>query len=842
MIPSLLKAPPLRLPSLLRLFALSALMTGIIGALVFITTDRRVARRLAENDPQSVGVIFGDTFRISAGIKVNPESLVRRLESRSYSRVIGSPEEAGQYAINHGIIEVVTRRFRDARGKLVPSLRASYNFATSKVSVVGDPRATGFSVEPTILAPLGEGTIRRSTYRKLSEIPEKLQKAVIVIEDRRFYLHFGVDPIGIMRALWRNIVAGHIVEGGSTLTQQLAKNLLLTPRKTLGRKIIEMFAAFSLELRLTKDKILEHYLNEVYFTQEGAVAVHGVSQAAKTFFAKNLHDLSISESALLAGMVQAPSAYSPKRNLTRSLERRDVVLQAMLNDNLITDAEYAAAIAEKIEIQKASPQRRAAPYFVATLQRELETALDTPSLATERINVYTGFDPELQRCAESAIEAALQRLDERTKSKRKEKSGDTKKSLQQALVAIEPYSGTIKAWVGGRNFQANQFDHVAQARRQIGSTIKPFLYLAALDKSLNSYKTATPVSVLGDEPTSIRGVSRTKWAPQNYDHSFRGDVTLRYALEHSLNLPAVYVAQRIGISALVAVLKRFQIATEIPAVPSLALGALDTTLLNLTSSYGALANGGRLMPPRLYRSAVDASNRVVLAPAEKEQEVADEGATFVLTDILRGVIDRGTGQVVRRLGFSRPAAGKTGTSDGARDAWFVGYTPRLVVGVWSGYDDNRKMGLTGGAASAPTWAEFMKCAAPFSEDLEFIQPPSVSQQEIDTRCFGLATDSTPTRFVTRELFVKGTEPSHICAEEESASHDEEILDPDRYTTANQLGRARRRSDSETQQLEDYDRRDRETESPSHRNTTGRRPSIFEDAISEGRKLLKDILP
>jgi penicillin-binding protein 1B len=300
--------------------------------------------------------------------------------------------------------------------------------------------------------------------------------------------------------------------------------------------------------------------------------------------------------------------------------------------------------------------------------------------------------------------------------------------------------------------------------RQIGSTVKPFLYLTALDGTLNSYKTATAVSILEDKPMQFTTHNRVAWNPENYDHEFRGDVTLRYALENSLNMPALYIAERIGLSTLKKTLSAFKIAPTVQEVPSIALGALDSNLLRLTAAYGALANGGVYIQPRLFTAAVDGSGDRLANSEIVEERVADEDAAFVVTTILRGVLDRGTGTKARSKGFTRPAAGKTGTSDNARDAWFVGYTPTLVAGVWLGYDDNTPITITGGAAAAPIWGDFMKCSSPFLPLGDFTVPPGVLFADVDIRTGQIATPSCPRERVIAEAFVKGTQPTVRCEE------------------------------------------------------------------------------
>jgi 1A family penicillin-binding protein len=795
-----------------------ALLVGFVIFLVaFLFIDQKVARRLLQSTAINQGQVLSAPVRISAGVTYSPEGIVRYLSARGYLRDTELPSFPGHYSILGDTLHVFTREFIDPQGRTVTPLQASYSFRSHSVTTAGST-SSSFRLEPIVVAHLGGGAIRRAAFRSLQDIPKVVQQAVLATEDKRFYRHWGIDPIGIARALYENMVQGRVAEGGSTLTQQLAKNLVLSPRRTITRKLLEALAALSLELRLTKDQILERYLNEVYFSQEGSVSVHGVGEAAHTFFSKEVRDLSLSQAALLAGMIQAPSAFSPKRNLEKSVERRNVVLSRMVSEGFITDAQRENAKREVIQIKTPKPQSRFAPHFADALERELQNTTISET-TTFQSTVHSSLDGELQVCAQRAVDQGLARL---KKMHPRLTRGNSR--LEHALVALEPSTGLVRAWIGGRDYATNQFDHVSQGLRQIGSTVKAFLYLTAMDESLNSYRVATAMSILADEPTRVHLASSKDWIPENYDKTYHGDVTLRYALERSLNLPAVYVAQRIGLPALSTTIRRLHLAPSVEEVPSLALGALDASLLRLTAAYASLSNGGVYTPPKLYTSTIDLEGYVTTPPSEPDTRVTSEGVAFIMTDILRGVIDRGTATIVRQMGYKGSAAGKTGTSDSARDGWFVGYTPTLVVGVWTGFDDNSKLGLTGGSSAAPTWAYFMNCAAPLLEDLEFKQPPTVKQVTVDTRCIGATTSDTPEEHVVRELFIKGTEPTRVCEDRSIPLNDpKEEEYPDEH----------RSLDDGDGPFEDvYDR-------PTSGNT--RLSTKIGDLIEEGSEIVRDVL-
>ncbi len=746
----------------------------VLGSIVTIVTltgfcvynDRVVEVRLRSLGNSTLPVIYsspldisGTVARLSSSKDPSHDRLRAILFDRRYSEV-SSPTKPGEFSLSENALAIVTREFRSPSGVMLPSRKLKVSLQTGAlVGSRGDASSTMILLEPQVISYIGTTELRASKFTSLNKIPSHVRQAVLAIEDERFYDHFGLDLIGIARATFRNILAMRLVEGGSTLTQQLAKNLFLSPKKTIWRKLAEVPTALSLERHLSKDQLLELYLNEVYLGQEGAIAVHGFPEAASAFFGKRIEDLSQDEAAVLAGIIKAPSYYNPRKHPERARERRNTVLGKMRELGFITAAEHASGITKPLATAPQLHHRRVAPYFASALEAELSQSIDLESAPVSGLAVYTGVDLGMQRCAEQAIENGLARLE-----KNHPRLSKKTPPLEAALVAIEPHSGLVKAWVGGRDFSHSQFNRVNQGVRQIGSTIKPFLYLTALDGTLNSYKVASPISVLEDKPMAIAARRQATWIPENYDRDFRGDVTLRFALENSLNMPAIYVAQRVGIPALAKTVEAFQLASSVPRVPALALGALDTTLLKVTSGYGALASMGIHVQPRLFVSALDDAGTRLSTSTIVERRIADESASFVLTNMLQGVLSRGTGKAARSAGFDREAAGKTGTSDKARDAWFIGYTPNLSTGVWVGFDDNDPTGLSGGQAAAPIWGDFMKCSEPFVGDLRFIRPSGVAVVRIDTKSGEVATRECPSENIVEEVFVRGTEPLSYCSQ------------------------------------------------------------------------------
>ena len=747
-----------------KVFVLLAIVSGVALTILWRRVDAQVARRLRSFESPNIPVVYSAPLDLRAVLVRTEEEggtskqLLRQiLSDRRYTEVSNSPSRPGEYQLSAESLSIYTRDFTTATGSVYPARRASLSLRDGKESVQsGGAQKT--LLEPQIISYLGAQDMRASRFVSLELIPESVQNAVLSIEDERFYSHFGIDIFGILRAMARNVMAGRLVQGGSTLTQQLAKNLFLSPKKTISRKLMEIPTAISLERHLSKKQLLELYINEVYLGQEGSISIHGMPQASTNLFGKNIADITVDEAATLAGIIKAPSYYNPRKHPERAKERRDTVLAKMRDLGHISSSEYNAAVQRPLRVVPQQEHRRIAQYFTSTLEAELAESIDIENAPSTGLSVYTGLDLGMQRCAEESIARGVAAIEE---AHPKLKKGD--KRIQAALVAIEPYSGLVRGWVGGRDFSESQFNRVNLAMRQIGSTVKPFLYLTALDSTLNSYKTATAVSVLEDKPMEFHS-NKTSWNPENYDHEFRGDVTLRYALENSLNMPALYIAERVGLATLKKTLSAFKIAPTVQEVPSIALGALDSNLLRLTAAYAALANGGVYIQPRLYTAALDSDGDRLAVSELVEERVSDEGASYVLTNILKGVLDRGTGKGARSKGFNRPAAGKTGTSDNARDAWFVGYTPTLATGVWIGFDDNSPLNITGGGAAAPIWGDFMKCAAPFMPLGDFTPPPSVTTVEVDIRTGQIATPNCPPEALITEAFVKGTVPSKRCAQ------------------------------------------------------------------------------
>ncbi len=526
---------------------------------------------------------------------------------------------------------------------------------------------------------------------KITQIPKNLQDAFVAVEDARFYDHMGIDPRGILRAVYSNITGRTISEGGSTITQQLAKNAYLTQDRTLKRKVQEVFLALQLERQYTKQEILELYLNQIYFGQ----GAYGVQAAAQTYFGKNVEDLDLNECAMLAGIPKSPNYYSPFNNLNAAQERKATVLDQMEKYGYVNGVTVAKTKTEKLKL--IAPVKKTdstvAAYFIDYVTQRLIDKYGADAVYKDGLKVYTTLDMDMQKAAENAMQALPNR--------KTDANGITQP--QGALVAIDPHTGYIKAMVGGRG--TDQFNRATMAVRQPGSAFKPFVFAAALENKF------TPNTLIDDSPIKIGD-----WAPQNYERTFSGKVPLRKVAEQSLNVPTVKIAQQLGIDKPIYYAQEMGISTFVLDGPqndrnfSTALGGLTkgVTPLEITSAYGTFANKGIHVEPVAIVKVLDRNGKVLEQADPKQKSVISEGSAAELTSMLQGVIAHGTGA---RANIGRPAAGKTGTTSDYLDAWFVGYTPDLVAGVWIGNDDNTSFGtVTGGMLPAEIWKAFMQKA------------------------------------------------------------------------------------------------------------------------------------
>ncbi len=580
----------------------------------------------------------------------------------------------------------------------LPDVRVLRNYIPSETSYVYD-------INGKLLDNVHDEANREVVA--LNEIAPNMKRAVLAIEDSYYYTHQGINPAGIGRAFLANFKAGQTVQGGSTVTMQLVKNLFLSPERTISRKLVEVVLAMRIEQIFEKNEIFELYLNQVYWGHN----TYGVETAAQSYFNKSAKDLTLGESAMMAGLIQAPESFSPFLDYEVAKRRQAIVLQRMQSLNWITAAEVEEAKAQPLKLGEITSFRSSqAPYVTEAVMKELTDQFGAEAMAKGGMRIQTTIDLEMQQLAEDVVADSYYRF-----------FGSGTYADQIALVAIDPRTHFVKALVGGVNHESSQFNRAVQSRRQPGSAFKPFVYYAAF--ASGKY---TPNSVINDAAVTYPD-GYNYYKPRNYDGSFMGSITLRKALETSRNVPAVKLGQSVGINRIVEIARTLGIKSPMDPVISLPLGAVDLTPLELAGAYATFANYGWHSDPTLIMQVTDSKGNTVLDNTPKPQLVLDPWASAALTDVLQGVITQGTATNAQ---IGRPAAGKTGTTDSQRDVWFVGYVPQLATAVWVGNDDYRPLGrgATGGGYAAPVWQSFMQQALKdmpvedFREPGEFIRP------------------------------------------------------------------------------------------------------------------------
>ena len=601
-------------------------------------------------------------------------------------------------------------------------------------------------------ALIGQLSYVRRVNVPLSKVPLMVRRAFIATEDRRFYSHHGIDWRGFVRAAVHNTRALGVREGFSTITMQVARNgftALLPPRRTLRRKLIEIRLARLIERNLSKDQILELYLNVIYLGN----GTYGVEAASRDLFGKSVSDLTLSQGAMLAALPKGPSSYTPRHDRTRARARRDLVLSLMAEEGYITPEQARSAAARPLVVAKEEWQPpRTTSYAIGAVSALVDSVLGSDADELGDVKVYTTLDARAQRAAERAVRVRATAIERSAGA-----AGDS--GVQGALVAIDPANGDIRALVGGRRNERGGFNRALSAHRQPGSAFKPFVYAAALAVGY------TPATVVEDEPVSVSQDDGV-WTPANYGGEYAGTMTMRRALASSSNVAAVRFSRAAGESRVARRAHANGITSPLAAVPSIALGAVEVTPLELVTAYAPFANGGYRVHPRLVRR-IEAGDGTVLwandvAPRDS---VLDPRDAFQITSMLQSVVDDGTGRAVRTMGARGPIAGKTGTTNDGTDVWFVGYTPTLVAGVWFGYDAPRSMGpgATGGGFAAPAWADFYLRGWPQgARDEAWLPPPGMVSRVIDAENGLLASEWCPLK--QREWFRAGTEPTQYCPE------------------------------------------------------------------------------
>lgn len=720
------------LPVILALAA-AALAAGIIAFYAELRLSRLVLGGLGESFSTKV---YAAPFIIDGRIASSPDRLIQRLERLGYSQT-PAPFAPGQFSWQEPTLTVSLRGFKSPRQTQEPGVflltRKNEQWAIFNSS---GGLVSSLAFEPELAAELsGPKKIRREPA-EAADIPAQLKTAVLVTEDKRFYSHWGIDYRAVARALKANLTGRHALQGGSTITQQLSKNIFLSPKRNLTRKAAEAALAFYLELRYGKERILTLYLNHIYLGQDGLVSVAGVKSAAQFYFGKNLKALSLTDCALLAGLISSPYRYNPLRNPRAAKERRDFVLRRLRDEGKIGAEELRAALAQPLALRSYEPpkgEKHDSDYFLAEVIRQLLQRYGDEALFRYGLSIYTTMDPLLQRGAQHVIRLA---------------------QPQGALVALDPATGKVLALSGGRDFGASQFNRATQAQRQPGSAFKPFVYGAALEAGF------TPATILIDKPRSFSKPLLKTWNPSNYNGVYFGTATMRQALAHSLNAATLDLAEKTGTGSIIAFAQKLGLRSPLENSLATALGSCEVNLLELSAAYAPFANGGFRVSPQLIEAVTDANGTILEFSRSDREPVFAPALSYLMTSLLQSVVSEGTARVLLRLAWNRPLAGKTGTTNDGRDAWFIGYTPGLLAGVWVGDDQHRSLNATGAKNAVPLWGAFMMAAKSDLLAGEFPQPQGLVSVTIDPVSGLRARAGCPTR--RAELFLAGTEPSADC--------------------------------------------------------------------------------
>jgi penicillin-binding protein 1B len=748
--------PPLLERREIRIALITLISILLLGAISFTVIDvkfaRMINRRLSTGPFADSVNIYTAPQSVSVGDSLTADQVVSRLLQSGYTTARSNT--VGWYHVRPNGVEIFPGRNSYSGGD--PAVIEFSNAKVSRiVSLADNSERKQYEMEPQLLGSVSGQREKRRLVR-FADIPTSLVHAVTSIEDKHFFSHSGFDLLRIMKAAYVDVKDGRKAQGASTLTMQLARGFWLDPDKNWRRKLEELLITMHLEQRLTKQQIFEYYANQVYLGRRGTFSIHGFGEAAATYFGKDLSQINTAEAALLAGMVQRPSYYNPQRSPERARERRDLVLNLMRQNGLLDEKQYRQALTVPVTVAPLQYGSIDHQYFVDLMNEELQSRFDDHEKHTGYI--YTTLDPELQQAAEEAVRMGMQLVDKELQ-KGKKRDAIPKGQPQVALIALDPHTGEIRALSGGRNYSASQLNHVL-AMRQPGSVFKPFVYAAALNSAIEGgSEIFTPATVVDDSPRTFY-FNRKPYQPSNFHRNFMGEVTLRTALAHSLNVATVELAEEVGFDKVVAMARRAGLNNEIKATPAVALGSYETTPYEVAGAYTMFANSGQRVTPTTIALVRGPDGAVLHKHQADPRPTLDPRVNYLMVSMMQDVLRYGTGGGVRSRGFTLPAAGKTGTS---RDGWFAGFTSELLCVVWVGFDDNRDLNLEGAKSALPIWAEFMKRAAKmrqYKDAKAFATPKGIVSDQICSDSGQLAGQYCPN--VRTEYFIDGTEPAVEC--------------------------------------------------------------------------------
>jgi penicillin-binding protein 1B len=755
---------------LLSCVALFFLTAAGVFTFYYIKYARMIDARLSGHFLQNTTQIFSAPEHISDGQAWSPEDLVMYLQRVGY-RPESDDWSLGEYTIDGNVVDIKPSKMSYFGGTNDLAVQFSGKSIRSIRSLSGGPDMGTAEIEPELITNLFDSSREKRRLVRYEDLPPVLVQAILSAEDKRFFEHPGFDFIRIFGAAWADIRHSQHMQGASTITMQVARTYFLTTDRTWKRKLAEAMLSFELEQRFSKQRIFEMYANEVYLGNRGSFGIRGFAEASVAYFGKDLRDLSLQECTFLAGLIRAPNYYSVSdRHPERAAQARDRVLAQMVENRYITEADAQDAKRVPLKLVRTSVSGNEAPYFVDMVKDHLLERYSEQELLSANYRVYTTLDPQLQRAAAAAIEAGMKNVDallekkyEKARKLHPPKKGAPEPppppQVQAALVALDPRTGEIKALIGGRDYGQSQLNH-ALAHRQPGSVFKPFVYAAAFNNAVDGAQPlVTPATTVDDEPTVFE-FDGQEYTPNNYGERFMGKVTVRQALTNSLNVATVKVAEMVGYGRVVQIARQMGLGTNIKPTPAVALGAYELTPVEVAGAYTAFATLGTRADPMFVQSVMGAAGNSLEKNTPSNKLVLDPRVAYLVDSIMKDVLNKGTGATVRAKGFALPAAGKTGTS---RDGWFAGFTNNLVCVIWIGFDDNRDLGLSGGATAAPIWADFMIRATslPGYRDVkDFEKPEGVDSVLVDADTLEVATPNCPN--TREEVFIAGSEPTQIC--------------------------------------------------------------------------------
>ena len=735
-------------------------LTVAVGTFTYyyVKYARMIEDKLAAGPFATTSLLYAAPRPVMIGDDGQINEMAAYLHRCGYSE--SNTSRAGWYHLRPDAIEI--NPGPDAYDSEGATIKVEKGKITQIISLRDHAERTQYYLEPELMTNLFDRARVKRRVVRYEEIPLPMKNALLSAEDKHFFQHYGFDPVGIVRAAYVDVKQRRAGQGASTITQQLAKTLWLSPERTWHRKIPEILITLYLENKLPKEKIFEYYANSVYLGNVGSFSINGFGEAAQAYFGKDLKVITLPEAATLAGLINSPTHRNPFFYPDKAKERRNVVLKAMRENGQITQRDYEDATAAPMKVTREAAESTDAPYFVDLVNQTLQSRFQDRDFQTDSYRVYTTLDMNLQRDAVAAVREGIKETDDQWKRRNKKYGTNEENPLAQvALICLDAETGELKALVGGRNYGVSQLDH-ALAKRQPGSSFKPFVYAAALAQALEGgAKVLTPASTVVDEPTTFYFEEQPPYEPHNHGDHYFGTVTLRYALAHSLNIPAVKVAETIGYQKVSETARAAGLNVDIKPTPAIALGAYEVMPLEIAGAYTVFTNNGDRVKPTFIKTIRDQHGAPIFQETQERKHAIDPRVAYLVENMMEEVLRSGTGADVHNRGFNLPAAGKTGTS---RDAWFAGFTSKLICVVWLGFDDNRDFKLEGARSALPIWAEFMKRAHAHREYHNvhgFSAPDGVVTADIDAETGQLATANCPK--TRSEVFLAGTQPIETCS-------------------------------------------------------------------------------